>query len=217
MSLSLCVQWVRLWWEMIFRFVDGGGIDNYLFSLFLLLIFFVVDDGSIARIPCLFRVFVSLYIYTIYTVHIHCRKMSNLFVRALETGTKANHWWAFLACFAASANWFYANRQCAILCLSCNIKKSSKINIRNALLCSWLDNTKVYFSLLIVLKVTRLRDTKAYVMSTLKLKCNEFLLFIMLRLYRECMTWFIRHIYYRNLQFLNNVSISKTKVLFPQA
>jgi hypothetical protein len=77
---------------MIFRFVDGGGIDNYLFSLFLLLIFFVVDDGSIARIPCLFRVFVSLYIYTIYTVHINCRKMSNLFVRALETGRKANHW-----------------------------------------------------------------------------------------------------------------------------
>jgi hypothetical protein len=30
-------------------------------------------------------------------------------------------------------------------------------------------------------------------------------------------TWFIRYIYYWNLQFLNNVIINKTKVLLPQA
>jgi hypothetical protein len=29
--------------------------------------------------------------------------------------------------------------------------------------------------------------------------------------------WFIRYIYYWNLQFLNNVIINKTKVLLPQA
>ena len=31
------------------------------------------------------------------------------------------------------------------------------------------------------------------------------------------LTWFIRYIYYSNLQFLNNIIINKTKVLLPQA
>ena len=31
------------------------------------------------------------------------------------------------------------------------------------------------------------------------------------------LTWFIRYIYYWNLQFLNNIIIKKTKVLLPQA
>jgi hypothetical protein len=31
----------------------------------------------------------------------------------------------------------------------------------------------------------------------------------------SALTWFIRYIYYRNLQFLNNVIINKTKVLLP--
>jgi hypothetical protein len=30
------------------------------------------------------------------------------------------------------------------------------------------------------------------------------------------LTWFIRYIYFWNLQFLNNVIINKTKVLLPQ-
>jgi hypothetical protein len=33
----------------------------------------------------------------------------------------------------------------------------------------------------------------------------------------SALTWFIRYIYYWNLQFLNNVIINKTKVLLPQA
>jgi hypothetical protein len=32
----------------------------------------------------------------------------------------------------------------------------------------------------------------------------------------SALTWFIRYIYYWNLQFLNNVIINKTKVLLPQ-
>jgi hypothetical protein len=32
----------------------------------------------------------------------------------------------------------------------------------------------------------------------------------------SALTWFIRYIYYWNLQFLNNVIIDKTKVLLPQ-
>jgi hypothetical protein len=47
------------------------------------------------------------------------------------------------------------------------------------------------------------------------------LLFIKLSRYRymyaSALTWFIIYIYYWNLQFLNNVSINKTKVLLPQA
>ena len=31
------------------------------------------------------------------------------------------------------------------------------------------------------------------------------------------LTWFIRYIYYWNLQVLNNVIINKTKILLPQA
>ena len=34
----------------------------------------------------------------------HCWKISNLFVRALETGRKVSLWQDFLACFVASAN-----------------------------------------------------------------------------------------------------------------
>jgi hypothetical protein len=33
----------------------------------------------------------------------------------------------------------------------------------------------------------------------------------------SALTWFIRYIYYWNLQFLNNVIINKTKALLPQA
>ena len=33
----------------------------------------------------------------------------------------------------------------------------------------------------------------------------------------SALTWFIRNIYYWNIQFLNNVIIIKTKVLLPQA
>jgi hypothetical protein len=33
-----------------------------------------------------------------------CRKIYNLFVRALETGRKVSLWKAFLDCFAVSAN-----------------------------------------------------------------------------------------------------------------
>jgi hypothetical protein len=33
----------------------------------------------------------------------------------------------------------------------------------------------------------------------------------------SALTWFIRYIYYWNLQFLNNVIINKTKVPLPQA
>jgi hypothetical protein len=32
----------------------------------------------------------------------------------------------------------------------------------------------------------------------------------------SALTWFIRYIYYWNLQFLNNVNVNKTKVLLPQ-
>ena len=41
---------------------------------------------------------------TIYTIYVHCRKIYNLFVRALEISRKASLLQAFLACFAASAN-----------------------------------------------------------------------------------------------------------------
>ena len=41
-----------------------------------------------------------------YTIYVHCRKIYNLFVRALETGRKASIWQTFVACFTASANKF---------------------------------------------------------------------------------------------------------------
>jgi hypothetical protein len=36
--------------------------------------------------------------------HVHCEKLYNLFVGALETGRKAGLWRSFLACFAANTN-----------------------------------------------------------------------------------------------------------------
>ena len=42
-----------------------------------------------------------------YTIYVHCRKISNLFVRALETGRIASLRRVFQACFAASTNEFY--------------------------------------------------------------------------------------------------------------
>jgi hypothetical protein len=39
--------------------------------------------------------------------YVHCRKIYNSFVRALETGRKASLLRAFVACFAASVNTFY--------------------------------------------------------------------------------------------------------------
>ena len=41
-----------------------------------------------------------------YTTYIHCRKISNLFVRALETGNAARLRRAFFTRFAASTNEF---------------------------------------------------------------------------------------------------------------
>jgi hypothetical protein len=38
------------------------------------------------------------------TIYVHCQKIYNLFLRALETGRKDSIWRAFLACFAACAN-----------------------------------------------------------------------------------------------------------------
>jgi hypothetical protein len=50
-----------------------------------------------------------------YTIYVHCRKIYNLFVRALETGRKTIIWQAFLACFASSTNQFYIYRQCVYI------------------------------------------------------------------------------------------------------
>jgi hypothetical protein len=33
----------------------------------------------------------------------------------------------------------------------------------------------------------------------------------------SALTWFIRYIYYRNIQYLNNIIINKTKILYHQA
>ena len=65
------------------------------------------------------------YMTRIYTIYVHCLKISNLLVRALQTGRKASLWRDFLVCFATSANQFHIQRV-PILCLSCNIKKSKK-------------------------------------------------------------------------------------------
>ena len=40
----------------------------------------------------------------IYNISVHCRKIYIVFVRAVEQVEKASTWWAFLTCFAASAN-----------------------------------------------------------------------------------------------------------------
>jgi hypothetical protein len=64
----------------------------------------------------------AIYIY-IY-IYIHCRKIQNLFVRALETGRKVSLWRDFLACFASSQINFIFNDNVGKLCLSCNIKES---------------------------------------------------------------------------------------------
>jgi hypothetical protein len=61
-----------------------------------------------------------IYIY----IYIHCRKIQNLFVRALETGRKVSLWRDFLACFASSQINFIFNDNVGKLCLSCNIKES---------------------------------------------------------------------------------------------
>ena len=63
--------------------------------------------------------------YYIYNIKVHCRKIHNVFVRALETGIKESRWWAFRACFATNAKQinFIFNDNVRILCLSCNIKK----------------------------------------------------------------------------------------------
>ena len=49
------------------------------------------------------------------TIYVHCRKIYNLFARALETDRRASLWRAFLAYFAASANSFYIQRQCTYI------------------------------------------------------------------------------------------------------
>jgi hypothetical protein len=41
--------------------------------------------------------------------------------------------------------------------------------------------------------------------------------FILPEVSASALTWFVRYIYYGNLQFLNNVIINKTEVLLPQA
>jgi hypothetical protein len=48
-------------------------------------------------------------------IYVHCRIIYNLFVRALETGGKASHWWDFLSYFAASANEFHIFLLCTYI------------------------------------------------------------------------------------------------------
>jgi hypothetical protein len=45
-------------------------------------------------------------------IYVHCRKIYNLFVCALERGKKASFWQVFLVCFTASENIFYFYQQC---------------------------------------------------------------------------------------------------------
>jgi hypothetical protein len=52
-------------------------------------------------------------------IYIDCRKIYNLFVRALETGREVSYWRAFLSCFAVSENEFYIYRQCTFVVLKC--------------------------------------------------------------------------------------------------
>ena len=59
---------------------------------------------------------VILYLYTIY---LNCRKISNVFVQALETSRKASLWRAFLV----QINFLFTDNA-LILCLLCNAKKS---------------------------------------------------------------------------------------------
>jgi len=55
---------------------------------------------------------ITLYIYICtQPIHVHCRKIYNVFVRALETGRKTSLWRS-LSCFAANANECYIFRQC---------------------------------------------------------------------------------------------------------
>ena len=53
---------------------------------------------------------------SIYTIYVHCRKIYNLFVQALETGRKASLW-------RVQINFIFNDNVCR-LCLSCNIKKA---------------------------------------------------------------------------------------------
>jgi cytidylate kinase len=45
--------------------------------------------------------------YKLYTIDVHCWKIYNLFVRALETSIKVSLCLALLVCFAVSANQLY--------------------------------------------------------------------------------------------------------------
>ena len=51
---------------------------------------------------------------SIYTIYVHCRKIYNLFVQALEIGKKASLW-------RVQINLIFNDNVCR-LCLSCNIK-----------------------------------------------------------------------------------------------
>ena len=48
-----------------------------------------------------------MYMLYVCAIYVDCQKILNLFVRALETGSKTSPWQSFLTCFEASANEFY--------------------------------------------------------------------------------------------------------------
>ena len=56
-----------------------------------------------------------------------------------------------------------------------------------------------------------------YKLRVLNEKCHFKKLYRGCLLFASALTWFIRYIYYWNLQFLNNVFINKAKVLLPKA
>jgi hypothetical protein len=71
------------------------------------------------------KLYTSLLLGINIHIYVHCRKISNLFVQALETGRKTSFWWTFLSCFTKSLQ---------ILFLSCNVK------LLEILLCAYHTN-----------------------------------------------------------------------------
>jgi len=62
-------------------------------------------------------------------MYLHCWKIYNLFVRALETDRKEILWRAVLFCFAASANAFYIFRTYVYCVYPAMLKSPNQLSI----------------------------------------------------------------------------------------
>ena len=115
---------ICFWFIELFKFITSSTIDRNEWLKCHIIILHrihvgVLGDATASALQFWGRT--SWYSYTgvtvdalIYTIYVHCRKMYNLFVWALETGRKARLAELF-SCFAASSNKFIFSNNVHIL------------------------------------------------------------------------------------------------------